>query len=258
MRVSLCVIVLLIQIVVKSSGAIEGSAVLMEGKALQSTGTHGMAKALTLYRDALQQIVDKGVRKDVLDAAAALTRKLKLHDEGFRYHQEMLQIKGELGAIPESYLVSFVQMATDAYLGFHFDRALEALRDAYSHLGEAVSAEGVALIRKMESTIYECKGDYATAIKRMEEGTKLGQGVDADAMGLRAELEEAMKLRFLLLRYRLSLQEGLTHNNSTSSAEVAEQQALIIHLEQREATVVEGMMSKGPWRSALQVQPYNP
>jgi hypothetical protein len=130
-----------------SSLAIDANAVLAEGKALQSNGALGMPMALQVYRDALKQINDKSLRKDVLEAAAGVTRKLKLHDEGFQYHQELLQIKGALGAIPESYLVSFVQMATDLYLGFHFDKALQSLRDAYSHLASSIPVEGVALIR---------------------------------------------------------------------------------------------------------------
>jgi hypothetical protein len=115
----------------------------------------------------------------------------------------------------------------------------------------------------MESTIHECKGDYATAIARMEEGIKLGKDSGA---GLKAELEESMKLRFLLLRYRLSAQDTLDHyrtsvdiSSSTTTdgivagTEGAEQRNLIASLAAKESKVVAHLLERGPWRDAMQM-----
>ena len=53
---------------------------------------------------------------EILGAGAKLARQVKEHSRALSYHREMLSLRGRAGAIPESYLLLWTEIATDLQL----------------------------------------------------------------------------------------------------------------------------------------------
>eukprot|EP00035_Acanthoeca_spectabilis_P033992 m.26449 g.26449 ORF g.26449 m.26449 type:complete len:505 (+) comp6310_c0_seq1:74-1588(+) len=82
-------------------------------------------------------------------------------------------------------IISQVQLSTDLYLVGQYERALELTGKALQ-LQPPDAAKRVLL--KLESTIFECKGDFVTALQRLEEALSREEAFDADESKKHLEL----------------------------------------------------------------------
>ena len=102
-----------------------------------------------------------------------------------------------VGAIPESYLVLWTEIATDLQLSNRHTDALQALSQADEQLREALTVEGLALLYKQRAFLLDCNGQYAEAGAQIERARAL-----AEAENPAHHLDE-------VVRHRLTLQRGL-------------------------------------------------
>jgi tetratricopeptide (TPR) repeat protein len=132
---------------------------------------------------------------EVLGAAAKLWRTVKHHDAALQCHQEMLSLRGQVGAIPESYLVLWTEMATDLHLGGKYAEALRVLDQAEAQLGQALQHEGLALLHKQRAFLHDCSGKYQQAVEQMALARSM-----ADAPDFATGLDDLLRHRTMLTR----------------------------------------------------------
>jgi tetratricopeptide (TPR) repeat protein len=132
---------------------------------------------------------------EILGAAAKLWRSVKQHDAALQCHQEMLSLRGKAGAIPESYLVLWTEIATDLHLGAKYAEALRVLDQAEAQLSGALQDEGLALLYKQRAFLHDCSGEYQQAVEQM----KLARSMAA-APDLATELDDLLRHRTMLTR----------------------------------------------------------
>jgi hypothetical protein len=113
----------------------------------------------------------------ILGASAKLARRLKEHGRALSYHREMLALRGRAGAIPETYLVLWTEIATDLQLAGRFSEALAALREAEAQLGSALTSEGLSLVYKQRAFLLDCDGQHGGAVEQMRRGRALAEAV---------------------------------------------------------------------------------
>lgn len=112
-------------------------------------------------------------RRKVLVKLGEQYRYLKQPGKAFETHKEAhrLLTLGPLGSDVTEVAVSFVTLATCLYLDHKFDEALQTV-SAISSTVE-LPPPAAAVVLKLESTIYECKSDFITALQRLEQAHKI-------------------------------------------------------------------------------------
>jgi aspartate beta-hydroxylase len=173
---------------------------------------------------------------DVLGAQAKLHRTGKQHGAALQCHQEMLSLRGEAGAIPESYLVLWTEMATDLHLAGRYAEALRVLDQADAQLSEALTDEGLALMYKQRAFLHDCAGEYPEAVEHMTRARSLALAPD-----LTTQLDDLLRHRTMLTRMAAARRPGPTTEPVATSAQ-AEIDAM-----------GEQLVQRGPWSSALQL-----
>lgn len=100
------------------------------------------------------------------------------HKEALSYHQEMLSLRGQLGAIPETFLVLWTEIATDQQLDGQFAAALSTLAQAEEHLAGALSDEAKSLVGKQRAFLHDCTGNYSAAAASMAAARSIAEADD--------------------------------------------------------------------------------
>lgn len=118
------------------------------------------------------------IRLDAYGRLADAQRALRKHDDAFESHAAAFTIKGMMGATAGQYLISYVEMVTDRYLGFRFDEALSTIDEARLQLASALSSEAIGLLEKLEAFVQYCKSDYGTAADKMAKGRAKVEAAD--------------------------------------------------------------------------------
>eukprot|EP00038_Savillea_parva_P011190 m.195720 g.195720 ORF g.195720 m.195720 type:complete len:514 (-) comp19607_c0_seq1:61-1602(-) len=136
-------------------------------------------------------------RRRVFDQLADTHAHLRNHSEAYVAHRQSFAIveswaraehaaTGQLSRrMANEIIIAQVQLASDLYLSGQYDHALELSSKALQ-LQPPAAAQRVLL--KLESTIHECKGDFVSALQRLEEALKLGKAADTDEVKLHLEL----------------------------------------------------------------------
>jgi tetratricopeptide (TPR) repeat protein len=119
---------------------------------------------------ALQRVAVAPKDEQALRAAGDLYARLKDHARAYEFHRRALEAGGPAVSLADIALSSVV-LAEDLYLSFQFDEALALLARVASLPKLPPPALGV--VRKMESTIHECRGDAVTALHLLEEALRL-------------------------------------------------------------------------------------
>ena len=164
-------------------------------------------------------------------AAGRVSRQLKRHDGAYGHHEAALRLRGSLGAIAESYLLAFTQMATDRFLAGRFVEARELLRTADTQFAAQLAPDGAALLQRMRAFVCECQGEYGEAAALLRRSREL-----LPAAGPRQRLDDLLLQRQCVRRQRLSLPLR------SGGALRAEEAALDAQL-----------LTAGPWSTVLQM-----
>jgi hypothetical protein len=199
-------------------------------------------RQLRLYRavaERVRPLAEHEPMLEILDAMAKLARRVKQHGVSLQCHQEMLSLRGQAGAIPESYLVLWTEMATDLHLDGKYAEALRVLDQADDQLRDQLTDEGLSLMHKQRAFLHECDGKYAEAVGEMERARGLAAPEAAD---LRAHLDEVLRHRTMLTR--MAAAGGMEGRDAT-----AELAAVRSQIDEMGAYLVE----RGPWATPLQL-----
>lgn len=122
-------------------------------------------------------------RHAVLNALGDVLGTTKQFDLAYEQHLRAFQILEYVSRSPKAppsaaveLLVAQAQLATDLYQSFRFNEALTIT----SKLLQQPAVPGVAqrVLYKLESTIYECKGDVVSALQRFEAAMKIEAAQD--------------------------------------------------------------------------------
>jgi tetratricopeptide (TPR) repeat protein len=156
--------------------------ILAENRRLRRTnpfGARDQLRMLLAVSPLLPPASDE--RRRVFDALAETHAHLRNHTEAYAAHAQSATIVEQWAAaerarkggvnvrLVHEQIVSRVQMATDLYQSFRFDEALALTTDALS-MEPPPAARRV--LHKLESTVFECKGDFISALQRFEEALR--------------------------------------------------------------------------------------
>ena len=175
---------------------------------------------------------------EILEATAKLARRVKQHGVALQCHQQMLSLRGEAGAIPESYLVLWTEMATDLHLDGKYAEALRVLGQADDQLRDALTGEGLSLMYKQRAFVHDCAGEYAEAVGEMERARRLAP----EAADPTAHLDDVLRHRTMLTRMAAA---GVVEGRA-ATAELA---AVRSQIEEMGSYLVQ----RGPWETPLQL-----
>lgn len=198
-------------------------------------------RQLRLYRAAAERVrtmVEHEPMLDLLGATAKLARRVKQHGVALQCHREMLSLRGQAGAIPESYLVLWTEMATDLHLDGKYVEALRTLDQADDQLRDALTDEGLSLMHKQRAFLRDCGGEYAAAASEMERARLLAPQT-ADRV---AHLDDVLRHRTVLTRMAAA-------GSIEGSAVTAELEAVRSQV----AEMGDYLVHHGPWETALQL-----
>lgn len=157
--------------------------ILAENRALRRTNPVGARDQLRMLLAASPLLPPASdARRRVFDALADTHAHLRNHSEAYTAHTQSATIVEQWVAaerarsgggvsvrLVHEQIVARVQMATDLYLSFRFDEALALTADALS-MEPPPAARRV--LHKLESTVFECKGDFVSALQRFEEALR--------------------------------------------------------------------------------------
>lgn len=178
---------------------------------------------------------------EVLGAAAKLWRTVKKHGAALQCHQEMLSLRGQAGAIPESYLVLWTEMATDLHLDGKYAEALRILDQADAQLSEVLPGEGLALLHKQRAFLYDCSGQYQQAVEQMKLARSLGEAPE-----LTTQLDD-------MLRYRIMLTRMAAAQRLEPVASRRLEPAAAKSLQDEIDAIGDLLVRRGRWSSAMQL-----
>lgn len=102
----------------------------------------------------------------LLERTASLMRAMRRHDDAYRAHSRLLEIRGSMGVTQARLLVTFTELITDSYLAGRHSRALAILAHARQKLG-SLPSEADRLLHRLEALVCYCRGDVSEAIKSM-------------------------------------------------------------------------------------------
>ena len=207
-------------------------------------------RQVRVYRAVLESVrplAGHDAMLELLDQTAKLSRRVKQHSEALQCHQEMLALRGQAGAIAESYLVLWTEMATDMHLSGKYTEALQALDQAEAQLADALSAEGLALMYKQRAVLHDCAGEYQQAAQQMTKAQEL-----AEAPELKGRLDDVLRHRTMLQRM-VAVEPPLRQGVASESAELDRAKS---EAQQQIDAMGEYLVRHGPWASVLQM-PHN-
>jgi tetratricopeptide (TPR) repeat protein len=188
---------------------------------------------------------------------AAKVAKLRLrHNEAYKYHRRVLELSGRQGATPFKLLGAYVEMATSLYHDGQYDESLRVARAANATLAEALPVEAAALLARLQAHVFECQGDYASAVNKRAEGKRLfPQGAET--------ADELVRERLLLLRWRSALEREAVAEGQVNgarllpSASTSVSAQLRLQLEASEGKVVSQLERVGKWELVPEQTPHH-
>jgi tetratricopeptide (TPR) repeat protein len=172
---------------------------LLEGNArLRRTNPLGARDQLRMLLAASPLVPPQSdARRRVFDQLGETYAQLRNHTEAHAAHaqshaivegwarSEHAKTGGVNRRLVNEMIISQVQLATDLYLMGKFDEALK-LSGTAMQLQPPPGANRVLL--KLEATIFECKGDFVSALQRLEEALKNVDGYNTDDVKRHLEL----------------------------------------------------------------------
>ena len=182
---------------------------------------------------------------ELLQVAASLARRIKQHSQALRYHREMLALRGQAGAIPESFLLLWTEIATDLQSSGRYTEALSALSEAENQLKHALSDQGMALLYKQQAFLHDCNGQYRVAIDVMQKARGISDAEPHDQI-----LDDMLRHRTMIIR-ALAATNGHVRDSGRDSGTIAESEQQ--RLRQQSSQMADYLLAHGPWRDKNQM-----